>query len=549
MDELVNSIHYKNELFAPWYIAKYGYGLSIEFIETTADFPKLEAKDIVENSLTLKQSLCSKEFLIYGGCVASEFSFKTYNSELRAKQNISGAKIQFSIYPLKDGGVSLPEQTTALFTGWIENAVRDPITGCLQITAYDAFRRFQNTSVGDWFEDFVNRGVIVKEYTPTLNGQDLAGWKAKVVSRPEQFDFLNDLAHQMGFKWEETKLKYNSQYGVYVYPDQKDSPFGKALLSDIARYIFPYQHAAVPLNRKSENLTVIDALNQLCLANGCFAMVSGDGGLSLIKLMNAGYESIDNHADGTFTVSKTPDSLILSADEYDASSLSYDESEAWGPHTFICDPNPCITYTATKKTADELYAENRYTIRNNFFIGDSDFINEYFGCDEYGTPSAQVPAYEEKTKYNGDSDSDIIIYPNVCYGPIIETQNLSVIEYSVKAYQDPTIKLGTNISIYLDNSKYIKSRIISRTLTFVSDRAIIAEYSANSAPYNNCTYSDDKYKTFTADMEKTKKALPTVACGGSVYKLKTCKVLSKEEYDALTEKRTDTLYYVIEPES
>lgn len=170
-------------------------------------------------------------------------------------------------------------------------------------------------------------------------------------------------------------------------------------------------------------------------------------------------------------------------------------------------------------------------------------------CQHYGTPSAQVPAYEEKTKYNGDSDSDIIIYPNVCYGPIIETQNLSVIEYSVKAYQDPTIKLGTNISIYLDNSKYIKSRIISRTLTFVSDRAIIAEYSANSAPYNNCTYSDDKYKTFTADMEKTKKALPTVACGGSVYKLKTCKVLSKEEYDALTEKRTDTLYYVIEPES
>ena len=547
MDELVNTIYYKSELFAPGYIAKYGYGLIIEFIETTADFPRLAAKDIVENSLTLKQSLCSKEYLIYGGCVASELSFKTYNSELRAKQNISGAKIQFSIYPLKDGGVSMPEQTTALFTGWIENAVRDPITGCLQITAYDAFRRFQNTSVGDWFEDFVSRGVIVKEYTPTLNGQELTDWRAKVVSRPEQFDFLNDLAHQMGFKWEETKLKYNSEADVYVY-DNDTSPIPA---NDISWHVFPYYEAVVPVNRKAENLTVIDALNQLCLANGCFAMVSGDGGLSLIKLMNAGYESIDNHADGTFTTSRTPDSLILSADEYDASSLSYDESEAWGPHTFICDPNPCITYVPTKKTADELYAENRYTIRNNFFIGDSDFINGYFECDEYGTPSKPVPAYEEKTKYNELSGPDIEgkIYSSVCYGPIIETQNLSVIEYSVKAYQDPTIKLGTNISIYLDNSKYIKSRIISRTLTFVSDRAIIAEYSANSAPYNNCTYSDDKYKTFTADMEKTKKALPTVACGGSVYKLKTCKVLSKEEYDALTEKRTDTLYYVIEPES
>lgn len=549
MDELVNSIHYKSELFAPGYIAKYGYGLSIEFIETTADFPKLEAKDIVEDSLTLKQSLCSKEFLIYGGCVASELSFKCYNSELQTKQNLSGAKIQFSIFPIAKDGTTILTQKTPLFTGWIESVQRDPITGCLQITAYDAFRRFQNTSVGDWFEDFVNRGVIVKEYTPTLDGKELTGWRAKAVSRPEQFDFLNGLAHQMGFKWEETKLKYNSEADVYVY-DGGTSPIPT---DDISWHVFPYSGTVVPLNRKAENLTVIDALNQLCLANGCFAMVSGDGGLSLIKLMNAGYESIDNHADGTFTTSRTPDSLILSADEYDASSLSYDESAAWGPHTFVCDPNPCLTYTPPKQTADQLYEENRYTIRNNFFIGDSDFINEYFECDEYGTPKniKDVQPYIEKTKYNKfESDGiEFVVSPNVCYGPIVETQNLNTMEYSVKAYSDPTIKMGTNITIYLDGSKHIDSRIISRTLNFVSDRAILAEYSANSAPYNNCTYSDDKYKTFTADMEKTKKALPTVACGGSVYKLKTCKVLSKEEYDALTEKRTDTLYYVIEPES
>ena len=196
MDELVNSIHYKNELFAPGYIAKYGYGLSIEFIETTADFPKLEAKDIVEDSLTLKQSLCSKEFLIYGGCVASEFSFKTYNSELRAKQNISGAKIQFSIYPLKDGGVSLPEQTTALFTGWIENAVRDPITGCLQITAYDAFRRFQNTSVGDWFEDFVNRTGV--DSLAIAIGTSHGAYKFKPGQKPQlRFDILEEVSKRL----------------------------------------------------------------------------------------------------------------------------------------------------------------------------------------------------------------------------------------------------------------------------------------------------------------------------------------------------------------
>lgn len=547
MNKLVNSIQYKNELFSPEYIAKYGYWLTISFIDSTADLPTLIPEDIVENSLTLKQSLCSKEFLIYGGCVASELSFKCYNSELQTKQNLSGAKIQFSIFPIAKDGTTILTQKTPLFTGWIESVQRDPITGCLQITAYDAFRRFQNTSVGDWFDGFVNRGVIVRDI------KDWAG-VAHYVGRPEQGDFLNCLAHQMGFNWEETRLVYDKKLNVYRYPDrtigeQCTGVYG--ISDDNEVFVFPYMQAAVPINRKPENFSLTDALNQLCLANGSFAMVSGDGGLSIIKLMNAGIESIDNHADGTFSFSTTPDNLILSEDEYDAESLTYDESAAWGPHTFVCDPNPCLTYTPPKQTADQLYEENRYTIRNNFFIGDSDFINEYFECDEYGTPKniKDVPPYIEKTKYNiyKSDDIEFVVYPNVCYGPIVETQNLNTMEYSVKAYSDPTIKMGTNITIYLDGSKHIDSRIISRTLNFVSDRAILAEYSANSAPYNNCTFSDDKYKTFTADMEKTKQALPTIACGGGVYKLKTCKVLSKEEYDAIKEKRDDTLYFVIEP--
>lgn len=542
MGELVNPIHYKNELFSPEYIAKYGYWLSIDFIDNTTGLPTLTPKDIVENSLTLKQSLCSKEFLIYGGCVASELSFKCYNSELQAKQDISGAKIQFSILPYAKDGSGISSQKTPLFTGWIESVQRDPITGCLQITAYDAFRRFQNTDFGDWFDGFVNRGVIVRD------DQAPAGLKdGKFINRPEQADFLNCLAHQMGFNWKETQLVYDKEHNVYKYPNNNSAPFHDS--SDKARFIFPYQKAAVPINRKPENFTLTDALNQLCLANGSFAMVSGDGGLSIIKLMNAGIESIDNHADGTFSVSTTPDDLILSENEYDSESLTYDESAAWGPHTFVCEPNPCLIYTPTKKTADQLYEENRYTIRNNFFIGDSDFINEYFECDEYGTPKNinSIKPYTEETKFGGEEDADIVIYPNVCYGPIVETQDLNTMEYSVKAYSDPTIKMGTNITIYLDGSKHIDSRITSRTLNFVSDRAILAEYSANSAPYNNCTFSDDKYKTFTADMEKTKQALPTIACGGGVYKLKTCKVLSKEEYDAIKEKRDDTLYFVIEP--
>ena len=181
---------------------------------------------------------------------------------------------------------------------------------------------------------------------------------------------------------------------------------------------------------------------------------------------------------------------------------------------------------------EEDYYNNFYTISNSPILGDKDWINERYECDEYGTPSSKYSA--------SNLPAGIFDTNRMC---LTSGQEYYCQEYKIKVLSDPTIPMGSIIWIYKDGANLVRSYIMERTITFSSTQTIECEMSANNAPYNEVVPEwDYGVKSANAKINDVSEKMAFVSDGTQALKLRGFMCMSQDTYKSITP-RSDTIYF------
>lgn len=484
---------YKNKHFSPDYLKDNPLMMEIKSLD--GNFETLTNKNLLRGSVKLKQSLCNESYFIWGGFNASQLDFKCYTAGMVQDPNgvsyeaLQG-KIQFSITPTvyENGLLSkiLTDETTILFTGYIEN-VTPPvsISDGWSVTAYDYLYRLRNLNVAK----------ILDEYLEYFREQEALIVTNKTIRDMVEnaFDLVNS----------ETLPLIDSEY-------------------------FPY-------NRDISTENGIDLLKEFALLGKKFGVINSTGTLTYVEIK----DRITAFNDGDYYCINT----------FDPKKLKYSAGNVWTPHLFTSDPLTNVYYTIDM-SSEEQYYKNVYTVKNSKVLGDKEWIEKLWECDEYGTPSSK---YSLTNPPSGLFD---VTKMNLRDDEIYYQQ-----EYSIEAYMDPTIPMGSVLLIYKVNlaldasasdiyTMVVESYIMNRTITFESDKAVMCKCSANNGPYNSEAGEMNAWVLQAhSEANRANANIPTISNGTKITKMKTSKVISKTDYEALEEKRDDTLYYVYDDSS
>lgn len=275
-----------------------------------------------------------------------------------------------------------------------------------------------------------------------------------------------------------------------------------------------------PTNREIIGENGIDLLREFAFMMQTFGIIDGDG-----KLQYKGVEDVTG--ENYFCVNS-----------FDPQNLSYSDGHIWTPCLFTSEPKTNMFYVKQETTPEEDYYNNVYTIKNSPLLGDDEWIRQIYECDEYGTPSSKYSA--------SNMPAGLFNTNNLC----VTDKTFYQQAYSLRVYADPTIPLGSLILInkFKNDEGYkniVLSYIMERTITFESGQTILCDMSAENSPYNSVV-PEYEYGVQTANRiaSETNKKLPFIVDAGKMTQLRAQSVLSKSEYDALKEKRADTIYYV-----
>lgn len=279
-----------------------------------------------------------------------------------------------------------------------------------------------------------------------------------------------------------------------------------------------------PDNRDISTENGVELLRQFCMMTQRFGMLDGDGSFQWMKVPSR--------------LEANANSQYYCVNLYDPAQLSYDTGHVWLPKYFVSEPRTNIFYSTGETTGAEDYYNNIYTIKNLTILGDSDWIKERYECDEYGTPSS---------KYTADKLPPGLF--NTAKLNLSDAEIYHQQEYQVTALMDPTIPMGSQILInrITDGNciPVVESYIMERTIKFTSSQVIECTCSAKNEPYNTVVpefeAGSDKAIAMANDISGK---MAFISDGRSLMKLRAHKILSKADYDALPEKRADTLYYV-----
>ena len=270
-----------------------------------------------------------------------------------------------------------------------------------------------------------------------------------------------------------------------------------------------------PENREITSENGVDLLREFALCCQRFGMLNGEGKLEYIEVQdsNTGSEAYD---------------VLL----YDPKDFSYSAGHVWLPKYFISEPRTNIFYTTDETTSEEDYYNNFYTISNSPILGDKDWINERYECDEYGTPSSKYSA--------SNLPAGIFDTNRMC---LTSGQEYYCQEYKIKVLSDPTIPMGSIIWIYKDGANLVRSYIMERTITFSSTQTIECEMSANNAPYNEVVPEwDYGVKSANSKINDVSEKMAFVSDGTQAMKLRGFMCMSQDAYKSITP-RSDTIYF------
>lgn len=297
--------------------------------------------------------------------------------------------------------------------------------------------------------------------------------------------------------------------------------FGTCIHPDFFREIY------FPDNTNIVSQNGVDLLKQFAFFMQAFGMIDGDGKLQYVTVKDS-----VNFGDNYYAVC-----------EFDPDNLKYESGHIWLPKLFTSEPKTNIFYTSGETTPDADYYNNVYTIKNSPLLGNDDWIETMYECDEYGAPSSK---YTAENMPAGLFDTS-----RLC----LTDEEFSQQEYSIKCLGDPTIEMGS--VLFIDQmgrdaeghttgwQQLVRSYIMQRTMTFISTQCILCEYSAQNGPYNSVV-PEYEYGVQNANAlaNLAYKNLPFIVDGSSTTKLKALKRVSSTDYGNLKEKRDDTIYFV-----
>lgn len=157
-----------------------------------SDIATITMDNIVEESMTLKQSICSDNKLKFGGCIASEFTISVCDTENRIFGNEIKGKWIFvrltqrylgdyiypssTLYPSAKiyPGRQVQERTWDLFCGYVDKFQRDGDDKHIyKLTAYDYMAKLNqkdgtNALYKEWKSSSKDLGYIMKKFAKDL---------------------------------------------------------------------------------------------------------------------------------------------------------------------------------------------------------------------------------------------------------------------------------------------------------------------------------------------------------------------------------------------
>lgn len=430
-------------------------------------FEDLTHYNLVRKSVKLRQTLCSEPYFLWGGFNSSQLTFECYADTL--KDNAPEGKIQLIITPTvyKDGVIS--ERLDSEETALF--------TGYIETAEPTSLPQHWRITAYDRLYRVRNNRVVdwLQRY---MNGH------------------INEGTHMSWYGIE--RAIASSQLGL----PEKDT------LPEFTKSVW------YPENREITSENGVDLLRDFALCCQRFGMLDGEGKLEYIKVQD----------------SKTG-SECYCIDTYDPSKFKFSSGHVWLPKYFISEPRTNIFYTTDETTSEEDYYNNFYTISNSPILGDKDWVNFLYECDEYGAPSSKFSA---SNLPEGMFDTN-----KMC---LTDGQEYYCQEYSIKVYADPTIPMGSILHIRKHGAIVVRSYIMQRAITFIARNAIQCEYSANNSPYNSVVPEwDYGMKSVNAKINDISEKMAFVSDGTQALKLRGFSIMSKDAYKDITP-RSDTIY-------
>lgn len=468
---------YNNKFFSPDYIKN--NPILIYITSPEGKFEPLNIYNLVRGSIKLTQTLCSESYFLWGGFNAGKLEFECCSSALidSAPDGLIQLTLTPTVYENGRFVEKLVSESVTLFTGYIETATPTSIPGNWKVVAYDRLYRMRNVDISAWINAYI-KDVIAAGNT--------VSW----------YDILSLVTLQLGIH----------TGGVVKYP--------------VSEYLLKTWR--FPTNRDITGKNGIDLLRDFAFLMQSFGILDGNGKLQYVTVEDS--NTCENY---------------FCCNTWASKNLSYKAGHIWLPRLFTSEPKTNIFYTTAETTPDEDYYNNIYCIKNSNVLGDQEWINSLYECDEYGTPSM---SYSAENLPVGLFDTR-----RLC---LINGETFSQQEYMLRAYMDPTIPMGSVIYINKFDKEagwtnIVQSYIMERTITITCSQLIECTISAKNGPYNS-EVKEYEYGLANANAlaNKANVNLPFIVDDGVLTKLRAHKVLTQAEYDALEEKRSDTIYYV-----
>lgn len=217
-------------------------------MEITVHWPNGEFADLTNADLAggtgameLRESICSDNYFIFGGCVSNQLSFTTHSDQFLSTDE--------SVYPHGDIEVYIECKGTRvkIFTGTIDSGKRNAGLTQREIIAYDYLYKFRNTDIAWWYKN----KTVDKQMVLT------------------QKQFRDELFRYLGIEQVPATLYYDNAY--------------------------------VPNTNISGELNAVRIIKDMCLQNNVFGWVNRDGRFEYLKLLeNSRRKSHDNAGNVTY---------------------------------------------------------------------------------------------------------------------------------------------------------------------------------------------------------------------------------------------------------
>lgn len=465
--------YYNNEHFSPDYIKDNPIILiikSIDSLDSKKQFENLTSGELIQGSVKLTQTLCSESYFIWGGFNASRLAFECYSKEFVNKA--PSGKIQFTITPTVYENGKLKEVLSAEETALFTGYIEEATPG---------------KGDGHW-------SVTAYDRLYRVRNNEVVNWLQRFINGHK-----NEGSHLSWYQVE--RAIASSQLGL---PE-------KGTLPEWTKTIY------YPDNVEITSENGVDLLRDFALCSQRFGILNGEGALEYVEVQdsNTGAE-------------------CYRINDFNPEKFSTSSGHVWLPRYFTSEPLTNIFYSTGETTSEDDYYNNYYALNNIPCIGNQDWINSLYECDEYGTQSSKYSA--------ANLPAGLFDTGRMC---LTSGQEFYCQEYKIKVRSDPTIPMGSIIHIVKKGELIVKSYLMERTINFTCSQVIECEMSAHNAPYNECV-SELDYGVRSANVlaNETSAKMPFISDGSSLTKLRAHKVLSKSDYAALKEKRADTIYYV-----